>query len=566
MKHTIGFFLVTILSMPVFGQVDNRPSLKTVEVEGLLIEAKREFLLDNLAEAIDIYKKIIEKDEVNTTAYFEMAKAYEKLNQLSEAKANAKEAFSLDKDNEWFGVYYASFLIPNGEYKEAADVYEWAIRANPKNADYYYERAHLLAKSKKYEEAIAVYEGLESQVGISERSARNKHLIYDLIGKPTQAAEALEVLIRTFPSESQYYHILAQYYEKQGKVSKAKEVYQRALIIEPNDPIASIALAEDMKSSGNEVSYLLSLKPLFNRNEVAIDLKIKELYPYINKLPEVKEGVLDLLLDLSKTMIEVHSKEAKAYATYGDILHYSGSLREAMAQYNQALELDNSIFSVWEQVLLIHEALGQTDELLKRSEAAMDIFPNQPFVYYMNGLAYNRKQKYDDAIDALEQAMMMSGKDNTMKAIVHSALAGSYQGAKDYQKADENFEAALTLDDKNATVLNNYSYHLALRSEKLDKALKMIQLANEIKPNKVTILNTYGLVAYQSKDYKMAEKWLKKAIDLGGNFNPDILEHYGDALFQLEQKEAALEYWQKAKNLGATSPALNKKITEKQLD
>jgi tetratricopeptide (TPR) repeat protein len=485
MKNIISVFLWCFWSIAVFGQVDKRPNIEMVEIEGFLIEAKKEVLLENFNEAITIYQNIITKDKTNATAYYEMAKTYEALDKIKEAKVAAKQAFLFDKNNEWFGVYHAAFLVDDGAYQDASEVYKNVIVANAKNSNYYYERAYLLTKSKKYEEAIKVYEDLEAQAGIEERSSRQKHTVYNIMGKSAKAAEALEELITAFPAESQYYHILAQYYEAQGKPAKAKET-----------PVASIALAESMKASGNEAQYLLGLKPLFNKEEVSIDLKVQELYPYIVKLPNVKSGVPEALLELSKTMTEVHSKDAKAFAIYADILYYTGNAEEALTQYYKTLELDNSVFSVWEQVLLINQELGKSEELLKASEDAMDLFPSQAFVYYMNGAAYNQQGKFEDAIGALDEAMMMTGRDNTMKMKVASELGVSYYG---------------------------------------------------------------------QKKYVTAEEWLKKALDNGGNNDAQILEHYGDVLFQLGKKEDALTYWQNAKKIGSVSKFLNQKILEKKI-
>jgi len=45
----------------------------------------------------------------------------------------------------------------------------------------------------------------------------------------------------------------------------------------------------------------------------------------------------------------------------------------------------------------------------------------------------------------------------------------------------------------------------------------------------------------------------------------EVLEHYGDVLFQLGESEKAIEYWIKAKNKGETSEFIDRKITEKKL-
>ncbi|MEJ7658772.1 MAG: hypothetical protein WKG07_03665 [Hymenobacter sp.] len=44
---------------------------------------------------------------------------------------------------------------------------------------------------------------------------------------------------------------------------------------------------------------------------------------------------------------------------------------------------------------------------------------------------------------------------------------------KEYAKSDAAYDAALIADPANYGVLNNYSYYLSLRGEKLDKAKEM---------------------------------------------------------------------------------------------
>ena len=74
-----------------------------------------------------------------------------------------------------------------------------------------------------------------------------------------------------------------------------------------------------------------------------------------------------------------------------------------------------------------------------------------------------------------------------------------------------------------------------------------------------------GVSYYGQKKYVTAEEWLKKALDNGGNNDAQILEHYGDVLFQLGKKEDALTYWQNAKKIGSVSKFLNQKILEKKI-
>ena len=77
--------------------------------------------------------------------------------------------------------------------------------------------------------------------------------------------------------------------------------------------------------------------------------------------------------------------------------------------------------------------------------------------------------------------------------------------------------------------------------------------------------DTYAWVFYKLQDYDNALLWVKKALKSGGDSSPTIVEHYGDILFQLNQKDQALEQWQIAKEMGSESDFIDQKINEKQL-
>ena len=55
---------------------------------------------------------------------------------------------------------------------------------------------------------------------------------------------------------------------------------------------------------------------------------------------------------------------------------------------------------------------------------------------------------------------------------------------------------------------------------------------------------------------------MEKAIESGGGTDPDILEHYGDILEAMGQKDEAVKYWKKAQEAGGNPEELMKKIDE----
>jgi Tfp pilus assembly protein PilF len=134
---------------------------------------------------------------------------------------------------------------------------------------------------------------------------------------------------------------------------------------------------------------------------------------------------------------------------------------------------------------------------------------------------------------------------------------------KQMEQSDKAYEDALALTPNDTYVLNNYSYYLSLRKEKLDKAEVMSKKANELNPGSSSYEDTYGWILYVQGKYDDALIWLNKAYEHGGSKSAVILEHIGDVYFKLQQPEKALEYWIRAKDTGTGSDFLEQKVQQK---
>jgi tetratricopeptide (TPR) repeat protein len=228
-----------------------------------------------------------------------------------------------------------------------------------------------------------------------------------------------------------------------------------------------------------------------------------------------------------------------------------------------ALQLDNSVFETWHQLITLDYELNQVDSLLRHSEQALELFPNQGVFWFFNGYGFLMKKDYEKAVQSLEQSKGLSGSNKQLLNDIHLLLGDSYNGIGDYIKSDASYETVLTNDPDNATVLNNYSYYLSLRKEKLDRAKQMAGKLIEKHPDNPTYLDTYAWILYMMEDYKQAKKYLEKAAAKATNGT--ILEHYGDVLYKLGETELALQQWMKAKQLGESSDLIDKKIAQKKL-
>jgi len=144
-------------------------------------------------------------------------------------------------------------------------------------------------------------------------------------------------------------------------------------------------------------------------------------------------------------------------------------------------------------------------------------------------------------------------------------LGDAYNSAKDYNLSDKAFEDALKLQPEDVGVMNNYSYFLSLRNEKLERAESLSARSNELSPNNPSYQDTYAWILYQSGKYNDARVWIEKAIASGGAGEGVLNEHYGDILFKLGDVQGAVDKWKLAQEQGGGTDLLDKKIAEEKL-
>ena len=112
------------------------------------------------------------------------------------------------------------------------------------------------------------------------------------------------------------------------------------------------------------------------------------------------------------------------------------------------------------------------------------------------------------------------------------------------------YDEVLKINPNDVLVLNNYSYFLALRGERLEEAEEMISRAVSLNPNNGTFLDTYAWVLFKRKNYSLAKFYIRSAIEDEQSVSGVLYEHYGDILYMNGEKEEAVKMWQKAMQVG----------------
>ncbi|MCB9081284.1 MAG: tetratricopeptide repeat protein [Lewinellaceae bacterium] len=552
----ISYLLLLVLGFTsiAYGQSDE------LNRESLLIEAGREKLLGNTEKALALYQQIIDSSPSDVVAPYEMARIYLGIDEAGKALPLARRAAQGDPTNPWFQILLANTYEKLGQLKEAAGVFETLAKTHPQDSYFSEQWAFLLVKAGDITGALRAYDDLERRIGITEDIIRRKQTLYLGIGDTKKAAREIERLIEAFPKRTDYQYLLAEFYQQIGDAGNARKVYQAILDRDPQETKAALALI-DNKPTGNaqEVQYIQSLQPLFADRTIAIDLKINKIIPLLQQLANSGDTTLARpLLDLTTQLEQAHPRDAKPYAAAGDILFYAGQPAQAAAKYQRALQLDDTVFPVWDQLILANLAQGDLDAARRHAENAMDIFPNKAVLFYYAGQANALQSKWEKATADLEQAQLMAGRASELLPDIESLLAWAYANTRQDSKAQALFASARQRNPKSATVLARQS----LATQNADQAMALAQQARQLEAQNPEAIHALAWAQYRQGQLDEAQKSLQPLLK---GANPLVLEHYGDMLFRIGQTESAIQYWNQARNSGSINPVLVKKITDKQL-
>lgn len=568
LKYTLGILLGILFMQPLLAQIDKdkRPEEKEVLLEKLFIDAMREKILGNYEAAIARYQEVVQKDQENHVANYQLADLYKDLEQFDKSMVRAARALELDEKNITYTDFYAELLAKMGRYKESAELYENLSEFYPKKEYVYYEWAYYLVKANQKKQAIKVYDNLEKELGMRPKISIEKYKLYASMQKTKKAVKELESLIEAFPEEVEYLVILADFYKRIEKGSDAQRYYEKALKIDPHHPQANIAMAEVFRQEGDTMRYINALQAVFEDPQQPPLAKTRVLEPLAQQaIQENNNKRREKVTALAKAFTEAHPGYAQAHALYGHLLSAGGKYKAALREYEIVLENDKNQIEVWKQVLKINALLNQNQTLLKTATDFVELYPSQAIGYYYQGEAYNRKGDYNKAERALKRANNMAVDNRELQGYAQAALGEALSGQKDFNKADLAFDEAISLLPENLEVQHSYCKSLLLRNEKLSKAEELVQRLRKVNPDNVNYQATEAWLLYRKGKYQAAQKAFENAITNGASRDALIIERYGDCLFKLDEKEAAIQQWMQARDLGNNSSILERKIETKQL-
>lgn len=531
------------------------------EFEYTFIEGLKQKMIGNPQAAITFFSKCLTINPNSSAAMFELAKIHSSNGDQTSSSLLLEKAINIDPDNKWYKLLLAQIYQQGKQYKKAADLYQQLYAKDSENLEYLYMNAALLSSAGKFDQSIEAYNELEKKIGMNDQISVEKQQIYQTAGKKKEALAELQKLIDSNPKESRYYGLMADYYLSEKDEENALKYYNKILEIEPGNGFVLFSLTSFYRQKNNKEKAWEYIRKGFLNQSVEVETKI-QYYLMITSEPEKPFFTGEQVDELVDILVKTNADDYRVYTVYAEYLISKGKLTEAREQLRKVLETNKDNYLIWERMLLISNDLLDFKGIYTDAEKAISLFPNQPILYGLRAVACLQLEKYTEAIDILKEGEPYLLDNKPLKIQFDLYRAEANYKLDRVQEAFKAFEDVISLDPENWLAMNNYAYYLSLRIENLEKAEQLSGKAVRANPDNPTYLDTYAWVLFMRKDYALAKFYMETAIKNGGDKSGVILEHYGDILYMVGQKEKAVEQWKKALEKGDGTSLLKEKIKQ----
>ena len=501
----------------------------------------------------------------NDAVWYYLALTEVELGEAASAINHMSKAADLDRGNYWYRQRLSVLYAATGNKAKQIELLEAIKRDFPDKAlATAYELVNLYIDTKRYDDALAALDEVETGMGESEQTVHTKYDLLRSMGRDDEAALLLEEFSAAEPSASTL-SMLGDFYLDYDRDSLALERYDQALKLDPDYIPALLGKGEVYRQTNRTKEYFETVGVFMSRQDIPADSKSMYINNALRALdPRTLNQMLPQFDSLVNLAVAAHPTDTTLLQTAGIYCYATGRSDKACRFFKANADLypdSPRLEAAYEEMLGYS---GDWTALQNRAVQAYRRFGNWQFLDYAATAAYQQKD-YQGVID-YNTIKIKESTDTLSRVTGWAAIGDMYYSMGKKNKAFTAYRKALRLNPDYVPVLNNYAYYLATNGGCLKKAAEMAARAVELDPDSGTYLDTYGWILHLQKKDAEAKPIFQRAMIHGGRDSAVMMDHYAEVLFALKEYELARVYWQQAKtkNTSGQVPDLDERIEQRE--
>ena len=347
--------------------------------------------------------------------------------------------------------------------------------------------------------------------------------------QPEQALQASEEALSIDPDHRQALMLKGRLLAETGQSEAARKHFARLTKRFPDVPRIRMQYARQLidtgriDAAGKEVDILAERFPRSAQPRVSVGLYALEQNEY-----ELARATLTRVLDEGYRTDDMHLYLAR-------VEKQSGHPDQAIEHYLAISGGENRLRGRVQAARLMYKH-GRGDE---GAELLNELRGQHPDRAPSQAEILRQVDRSPDAMELLNQAIAELPNERELlyaRAMIAEKLDQTGQAEADLRRV-------LDMKPGDAVALNALGYTLADHNKRLDEAEGYIDRALEQQPDNPAFLDSKGWVLYRQGKPEEALEWLRRAWNQFKD--PEVAAHYGEVLWQLDQRNKAREVWQR---------------------
>lgn len=382
-------------------------------------------------EALLKAEKIADSDPQQLAAvHFEIGKNLKHLKLYEEAKSYYQKV--LDSQGNRLDVMVALYDLYylQRDYESAIPLVQQLMK---EDEDYKEDLANLYHRTKRYDQALEILDELDESWGASRYRDSLRRQIYKVTGNSEGAIQNLESKIYKNPKKEQDYLNLIFLYSEQGDSKRAFETAKELLNNIPDSKLVHLALYKFYLEEGQAKEAMRSMNVVFSTPSIDNDSKYKVLGDFLSFVSENPEYEAEL-----EKVVDgfAGSSSGKVYDELGNFYLSQGKAETALRFFTTGVGKDPDNFSLIKNTLLLQIDVKEYEKAVSLSRSSLEIFPAQPLLYLLNGVANNQLGNSDIAIENLLTGVDFVFEEPKMERDFYDQLRIGYTAKGDTKKAE----------------------------------------------------------------------------------------------------------------------------------
>lgn len=493
-------------------------------------------------EGCELYQKSVALDARLVPAYWGLARCATGKGDFAGARSKLEAALKLEQSNVLTWILLGDLRRAQGDHEAAAQAYDQAVKAGPKNLDALGRRAVIRLEQGKQQLAAADIDAMQKLAPRHFAPKYLRALALSLTGKHKEALDAVLEALRIQPRHVPGLMLAGSLYSRLGQLHQAEKILSQLVQAYPTNLEGRKWLTATLLRMGEAGRALEVLSPLLgpDQDDPRILAYAGEAY--------LRKGEKDKATRYLEKALSLDEKSVPTRVALANARFSSGNLSAGLAELQAAAETDPGVGTLDIQLIKGYIAAKEHDKALRAIDELEKQLTGQALPHNLRGTVLATKGDLAGARTSFERALQIQ-PGSTAAAM---NLAQLEMQAKNPMAARRHLQNVLKINAKHIPAMLALADTEAMEGKETE-AIAWLQKASSVNSSAIEPRMRLAALHLQKGRPQQALPVALEAHNARPD-NPAVLDMLGAAQFAAGDKANALATYKKLLNLQPGSP------------